>query len=178
MVAGPSGVGKGTVIAELQKRHPDTWLSVSATTRAPREGEVDGVSYFFYDRDRFEELVRGGEMLEWDAHFGHLYGTPRQPVEQHLAAGHDVILEIDVEGARQVQASAPEALLVFIAPPSREELVRRLRARGTEDSAELEIRIARAEEELAAQTEFDRVIINHDVGQAVAELVKLTESPS
>lgn len=153
-------------------------MSVSATTRQPRPGEVDGVSYFFHSPEEFQALVDAGEMLESATYSGHLYGTPRGPVLDHIAAGQDVILEIDVQGARQVRASMPEALLVFLAPPSWEELELRLRGRGTEDQDALRRRLDTARQELEAEGDFDRVIVNDDVGRAVAELVVLGSIPS
>lgn len=171
VVAGPSGVGKGTIVRELLARHPEVWLSISATTRPPRPGERDGVDYFFVSDAEFDELVEGGRMLEWAEVFGmNRYGTPRQAVEERLAAGHPVLLELDLAGARQVRASAPEALLVFIAPPSIGELERRLTGRGTEASEARSRRLATAQTELAATAEFDHVIVNDDVDAAVADL--------
>lgn len=177
MVAGPSGVGKGTVIAGLIAARPDIWLSVSATTRPPRPGEVDGVSYYFYDPEEFATLIRNEDMLEWAEYSGYLYGTPRRPVESRLESGVDVILELDVQGARLVREAMPGASLVFLAPPSWDELERRLRGRATEDPEALQRRLLTAKEELAAESEFDQVIVNADVGQAVSELVNLVSSP-
>lgn len=179
VVAGPSGVGKGTVIRRLLRDHPDVWLSVSATTRAPRPGEVDGQHYFFVSHEEFDHLVASGEMLEWAEVFGlNRYGTPRSPVLDHVARGHFVILELDLEGARQVRRTAPEARQVFIAPPSFEELEARLRGRGTEDEATVRRRLATAHEELAAQSEFDAVIVNRDVSDAAAELAAALGLPA
>lgn len=174
VIAGPSGVGKGTVVRALRDRHPEVWLSVSATTRAPRPGEVDGQHYFFVDDDEFTRMIEAGELLEWATVFGgHRYGTPRGPVEDRLESGTPCILEIDLQGARQVRGSMPEALQVFIAPPSFEVLVDRLVGRGTEDSRERERRLATAKEELAAQDEFDEVIVNDNVMDAAAALERL-----
>ncbi|HHW84524.1 MAG TPA: guanylate kinase [Actinomycetales bacterium] len=171
VVVGPSGVGKGTVIRELLARHPEVWLSISATTRAPRPGEVDGVHYTFVSDPEFDDLVASGGMLEWAEVFGmNRYGTPRAPVEEHLAGGSDVLLELDLAGARQVRHTAPDALQVFIAPPSFAELEERLRGRGTETSEARERRLATAREELAAVDEFDLVIVNADVSDAAHEL--------
>ncbi len=171
VVVGPSGVGKGTVIRELLARHPEVWLSISATTRAPRPGEVDGVHYTFVSDPEFDDLVASGGMLEWAEVFGmNRYGTPRAPVEEHLAGGSDVLLELDLAGARQVRHTAPDALQVFIAPPSFAELEERLRGRGTETSEARERRLATAREELAAVDEFDLVIVNTDVSDAAHEL--------
>ncbi len=174
VVAGPSGVGKGTVIRELRSRHPEVWLSVSATTRSPRPGERDGVDYFFVDDDTFDALVADGDMLEWAHVFGlDRYGTVRHAVVDHLVAGHPVILELDLEGARQVRAAMPEAVQVFIAPPSFEELAGRLEGRGTEGPRERERRLATARVELAAADEFDHVIVNDDVHRAVERLARV-----
>lgn len=177
VLAGPSGVGKGTLVRALRDRHPEVWLSVSATTRDPRPGEVDGEHYFFVDDDAFTRMVETGELLEWATVFGgHRYGTPRGPVEDRLEAGTPCILEIDLQGARQVRESMPEALQVFIAPPSFEALVDRLVGRGTEDERDRERRLATAREELAAQGEFDEVIVNDDVTDAAQALERLVLS--
>jgi guanylate kinase len=183
VLSGPSGVGKGTLVRALRARFPRVWVSVSATTRAPRPGEVDGVDYLFWTRDRFDTEVAAGRMLEWAAFAGNLYGTPRGPVEERMAAGIPVLLEIEVQGARQVRASLPEALLVFLAPPSFAELARRLAGRGTEDPAAVTSRLRAAEEELAAEPEFDVTVVNDSVEAALADLVDcirlhpLTEGP-
>lgn len=174
VLAGPSGVGKGTVVRALRDRRPEVWLSVSATTRAPRPGEVEGQHYFFVNDDEFTRMVESGELLEWATVFGgNRYGTPRGPVEQRLAEGTPCILEIDLQGARQVRVSMPEALQVFIAPPSFEVLVDRLVGRGTEDERERESRLATAKEEIAAQGEFDQVIVNDNVMDAASALERL-----
>ncbi len=178
MLAGPTAVGKGTVAAHVREHHPDVWLSVSATTRAPRPGERDGVHYHFVDDPEFERMQAAGELLEWAVVHGHAkYGTPRAPVEQALADGRMPLLEIDLQGARQVRETMPEALFVFLAPPSWEELVRRLTGRGTETEIERERRLATARVELAAQREFDETIVNDDVRRAADELVSLMRSP-
>jgi guanylate kinase len=177
VLSGPSGVGKSTVVKALRAEHPEVWLSVSATTRFPRPGEVDGVHYRFVTRDQFAELVDGGGLLEWAEFAGNLYGTPRQPVLDHLAAGRPVILEIDLQGARQVRAAMPEAQLVFLAPPSWDELVRRLTRRGTERPDVVERRLAVAREELAAEPEFDVTMVNTSVPEVVSRLVALALAP-
>ncbi|WP_263730813.1 guanylate kinase [Cellulomonas sp. SG140] len=172
VLAGPTAVGKGTVSADVRARYPQVWLSVSATTRSPRPGEVDGVHYRFVSEAEFDRMVAAGELLEWAVvHGRHRYGTPRGPVEERLAAGEPVLLEIDLQGARQVRESMPEARFVFLAPPSWDELVRRLVGRGTEDEAERERRLATARVELAAEPEFDHVIVNDDVHRATDELL-------
>ncbi|SDQ46079.1 guanylate kinase [Quadrisphaera sp. DSM 44207] len=156
----------------MRRRYPQVWLSVSATTRPPRPGEVDGVHYLFVDDAAFDALVADGQMLEWAVvHGRHRYGTPRQPVERALAAGTPVLLEIDLQGARQVRRVLPGARFVFLAPPSWQELERRLVGRGTEGPEERARRLATAREELAAESEFDVTIVNDDVRRATDELV-------
>ena len=172
MLAGPTAVGKGTVSTYVREHHPDVWLSVSATTRAARPGEVDGVHYHFVDDARFDAMVAADELLEWALVHGRArYGTPRRPVEEALAGGRAALLEIDLQGARQVRQTMPGALFVFLAPPSWDELVRRLVGRGTESAEEREQRLTTARDELAAEPEFDVTIVNDDVQRACAELV-------
>jgi guanylate kinase len=174
VLSGPTAVGKGTIMAEMRRRAPAVWISISATTRAPRPGEIDGVHYFFLTPERFDELVRTGRMLEWAiVHGRNLYGTPREPVERELAAGRPVFLELDLQGARQVREAMPDARFVFLAPPSWDELVRRLVGRGTETPEERERRLSTARDELAAVDEFDHVVVNDDVGRATDELLTL-----
>jgi len=173
VLSGPSGVGKGSVVKVLRGRHPDVWLSVSVTTRAPRPGETDGVEYHFVDQAEFDRMVEAGELLEHDAHLGASYGTPREPVERELARGNPVLLEIDLHGARQVRAQMPEAQLVFLAPPTFDELARRLAGRGTEDPAKIRMRLDRARIEMAAEDEFDVVVVNDDLETAADRLVAL-----
>lgn len=176
VVAGPTAVGKGTVIAHILENHPDVHLSVSATTREPRPGEIDGVSYFFLTMQQFDDLIARGEMLEYAVvHGRHKYGTPKQPVLEALERGENVLLEIDIQGARQIKAAMPSANLVFIAPPSWEELVRRLSARGTESAEEQERRLNTAREELAAQSEFDHVVVNEKVADCAQAVVNLMQ---
>jgi len=176
VLSGPSGVGKSTVLARIRTLLPQLWYSVSATTRKCRPGELDGVNYHFVSDEQFAELVEQGKLLE-HAHFaGHHYGTPRDPVEQRLATGEDVLLEIEVQGARQVRAAdglGPEAVLIFLAPPTFDELARRLIGRGTEDVATQQARLAAARAELAAEAEFDHTVVNTDVQSAAAGLVQL-----
>lgn len=179
VLAGPTAVGKGTVSADLRARYPRVWLSVSATTRPPRPGEVDGVHYHFVSPEKFDAMIDGGELLEWAVvHGKNRYGTPRRPVEERLAAGEPALLEIDLQGARQVRTTMPEAQFVFLAPPSFEELVRRLVGRGTEDAEERARRLRTARVELAAESEFDHVIVNDDVRRATDELVGLMGLPT
>lgn len=174
VLAGPTAVGKGTVSADIRARYPQVWLSVSMTTRDPRPGEVDGVHYHFVSAERFEGMVAAGELLEWAVvHGRNRYGTPRRPVLERLAAGEPALLEIDLQGARQVRATMPEARFVFLAPPSWDELVRRLVGRGTEGPEERERRLASARVEMAAEPEFDHVVVNDDVHRATDELVGL-----
>ncbi|MBM5815076.1 MAG: guanylate kinase [Cyanobacteria bacterium K_Offshore_surface_m2_239] len=173
VLTGPSGVGKGTLVRELLARHPELWLSVSATTRAPREGEVEGEHYFFLTPERFARQVEEGGFLEWAAFAGNRYGTPRAAVEEMLAAGRPVLLEIEVEGARQVRRSFPAGRQIFVAPPSFAELERRIRGRGTDAEEAIARRLARAREELAAAAEFDAVLVNDDLTAAGRELERL-----
>ncbi len=182
VLAGPTAVGKGTVAAEIRAHHPEVWISVSVTTRKPRPGEVHGRHYWFVTDEEFDRLVEHGDLLEWAVvHQAARYGTPRGPVELALASGHPAMLEIDLQGARQVRETMPEALFVFLKPPSWEELVRRLVGRGTETEAERERRLETARAELAAESEFDVTIVNHEVHAAADELVALmvgSASPS
>ena len=174
VLAGPTAVGKGTVAAVIREDHPEVWISVSATTRKPRPGETDGVHYLFVSDEEFDRMVEQDELLEWAVvHGAARYGTPRAPVEAALAAGRPTLLEIDLEGARQVRDRMPEALFVFLMPPSWDELVRRLVGRGTETEDERARRLETAREELAAEAEFDVTIVNHEVHAAAEELVEL-----
>ncbi|MFI9101377.1 guanylate kinase [Streptomyces fildesensis] len=173
VLSGPSGVGKSTVVAHMRKVHPEVWLSVSATTRRPRPGEQHGVHYFFVDGDEFDKLVANGELLEWAEFAGNRYGTPRKAVLDRLDAGEPVLLEIDLQGARLVRQSMPEAQLVFLAPPSWDELVRRLTGRGTESPEVIERRLAAAKVELAAESEFDITLVNTSVEDVARELLAL-----
>jgi guanylate kinase len=176
VLAGPTAVGKGTVASHIRDNYPNVLLSVSATTRSPRPGEVEGVNYYFVDDAQFDRLIADGELLEWaTVHNAYRYGTPRAPILDALTSGRSVLLEIDLQGARQVRAAMPQATLVFLAPPSWDELVRRLVGRGTEDAEERQRRLATAREELAAQAEFDEVVVNGDVGEAAREVVDLME---
>ncbi|MFJ3382780.1 MULTISPECIES: guanylate kinase [unclassified Curtobacterium] len=178
VLAGPTAVGKGTVSAYIREQYPDVNLSVSATTRKPRPGEVDGVHYYFVDDAEFDRMIRDRELLEWaTVHNSYRYGTPRPPIDRALDAGDKVMLEIDLQGARQVRDAMPEAVLVFLLPPTWEELVRRLIGRGTESSEEQARRLETAKVELAAQDEFDVRIVNSDVGTAAREVVDLFTAP-
>lgn len=178
VLAGPTAVGKGTVAAYVREHYPDVWLSVSATTRTPRPGEIDGVHYRFVSDAEFDALAAHGELLEWAVVHGLAkYGTPRGPVVEALRAGRPALLEIDLQGARQVRESMPEALFVFLGPPSWEELERRLVGRGTEGAAERTARLDTARVELDAAKEFDATVVNDDVRRAAEELVHLMEAP-
>jgi guanylate kinase len=173
VLSGPSGVGKSTVVAHMRKEHPEVWLSVSATTRKPRPGEQHGVHYFFVTDDEMDKLIANGELLEWAEFAGNRYGTPRAAVQERLEKGEAVLLEIDLQGARLVRESMPEAQLVFLAPPSWEELVRRLTGRGTEPPEVIERRLEAAKIELAAEPEFDTTLVNTSVEDVARELLAL-----
>ncbi len=173
LITGPSGVGKGTLVKKLLEKHPQIWLSVSATTRLPREGEIDGKDYFFLKPDRFNQLLLDGGFLESAQFAGNSYGTPRKPVETQLKKGIPVLLEIELEGARQVRKNFPKAFQIFVAPPSFNELERRIRGRATDDEKAIQSRLSRAKQELLAQNEFDAVVINDDLNSALVELEQL-----
>ncbi|MEV6588888.1 guanylate kinase [Streptomyces acidicola] len=175
VLSGPSGVGKSTVVAHMRKEYPEVWLSVSATTRKPRPGEKHGVQYFFVTDDEMDKLIANGELLEWAEFAGNRYGTPRRAVLERLEAGEPVLLEIDLQGARQVRESMAEAQLVFLAPPSWEELVRRLTGRGTEPPEVIERRLDAAKIELAAEPEFDTTLVNTSVEDVARELLALMD---
>ena len=172
VISGPGGVGKSTITAQL-RNDPRFWISVSATTREPRTGERDGVDYSFFSDQKFQEMIDAGEFLEWAEFAGNRYGTPRAPVEEWRTLGKHVILEIEIDGARQVRAREPGATLVFIAPPSWDELVRRLTGRGTDSPERRAARLALAEEEMAAAGEFDTILVNDEVEGLIAQLVSL-----
>lgn len=177
VLAGPTAVGKGTIAAYVRTHFPQVWLSVSMTTRRPRPGEVDGVHYHFVDDAEFERLAAAGQFLEHAVVHGRArYGTPRGPVERALSAGRLALLEIDLQGARQVRLTMPEALFVFLSPPSWDELIRRQVGRGTETEEERAARLDTAQAEMAAQSEFDAVIVNDDVRRASEELVSWMRS--
>lgn len=180
VLAGPSGVGKSSIVDRLRSELPDLHFSVSATTRPPREGEVEGIHYRFVDRAEFDRLVADGELLEWAEVHGGLQrsGTPREPVERELAAGHPVLVEVDLQGARSVKQVMPESVTVFVEPPSFEELARRLTDRGTETPEVRERRLRTAVEEMAARDEFDVVVVNDEVQAVVDRLVELLVAPA
>jgi len=178
VVAGPSGAGKGTLIKELISRYPQVWLSVSATTRKPRSGEKQGVQYHFLEDQDFRDLARRGDFLEWAEVHGNLYGTPLDKVVEKRSQGQDVILEIDVKGARQVRSRDPDAVAIFVLPPSVEILEERLRGRATEGEAELQERLRNAQEESREKDDFDYVVLNDDLDRAAQELCAIYEMES
>jgi guanylate kinase len=173
VMSGPSGVGKDTIIERLLELDPNLRYSVSYTTRAPRPGEVDGVSYTFVSRERFEEMVRRGGFLEHATYAGHLYGTPAAPVEAARNAGHDILLKIEVQGAQQVRERAPDATFIFIAPPNKEELARRQEVRGKETDQDMTERRKIAEKEMQYASQYDHVVVNDDLDRAVAEVLQI-----
>jgi guanylate kinase len=175
VVSGPSGVGKGTVVRVVRAMRPDLVYSVSATTRAPRPGEHDGVQYRFLTPDLFAELIERGALLEWADVFGHRYGTPAAPIAEAIAAGRDVIVEIDVQGAAQIRSGSPDAVSIFLIPPSRAELERRLRHRGTESETDLRRRLADADGEMEQAGWFDHVVVNDDVKRAARDVADIIE---
>ena len=177
VLAGPTAVGKGTITAWIREHHPEVWVSVSATTRPPRPGEVDGVHYRFVSEAEFDGLIARDELLEWAVvHRGARYGTPRGPVLEALTTGSPALLEIDLQGARQVRERMPDARFVFLAPPSWDDLVDRLVGRGTEDAEERRRRLETAREELAAEAEFDVTVVNRQIPDAAEQLVELMKS--
>jgi guanylate kinase len=176
IVSGPSGAGKGTLVRELVLAVPDVWVSVSATTRAPRPGEVEGVHYLFVTDDAFDRLVATDGLLEWAEVHGNRYGTPRAEVERRIAAGEQVVLEIDPQGAFQIRDVLPDSVLVFIVPPSMDELVRRLKGRGSETDEQVAVRMRTAEREMELVGTYDHVVINDDVSRATRELIGIIAS--
>ena len=178
VISGPSGAGKGTLVAQLLERVPSTWISISATTRKPRPGEQDGVHYYFLEKDRFMEIAAQGGFLEWAQVHGNCYGTPMDKVKQRIAEGKQVILEIDVQGALQVKKKMPEAKTIFVLPPSFEILEKRLRGRGTESEDVIATRMSNAQLELSLEKEYDYSVVNDELDRAVNELVALVESIS
>jgi guanylate kinase len=176
VMSGPGGVGKSTITA-LLRDHPSFWVSISATTRAPRENERDSHDYYFLTDEKFDEMIRNGEFLEWAEFAGARYGTPKGPVNQWRDLGKHVLLEIEIAGARQVRSADDKAILVFIAPPSWDELVARLTSRGTDSPERREARLALAREEMAASVEFDHILVNSQVEEVAAQLLSLATSP-
>jgi guanylate kinase len=177
VLSGPSGVGKDAVLAAVRRRHPEVWVSTSVTTRAPRPTETDGVEYHFVDRDEIAAMIESGELLEHAEYAGNIYGTPRGPVLQRLAEGRPAFLVIELQGMRQVRKLMPDAQFVFLAPPSFEELERRLVGRGTEPEEVRRERLDQARIELASESEFDVALVNDSVERAADELVSLIAHP-
>jgi guanylate kinase len=170
VLTGPSGVGKGTLVRRLLARHPQLYLSISATTRSPRPGEVDGKDYYFLSREQFEEIIQAEEFLEWAEYAGNYYGTPKQRVKEQLDRGRSVVLEIEVIGARQIKKAFPESLSIFVLPPSIEELEKRLRGRAKDSQEAIARRLERAKEELLVSDEFDRQVVNDDLETALSAI--------
>ena len=176
IITGPSGVGKGTVVKELLDRNKDIWLSISATTRNPRVGEKDGLNYYFISEERFKDMIDKKEFLEWAQFAGNYYGTPLSTVNEKIEKGFIVLLEIEVEGAKQIKEKFPESLSIFLLPPSKEELEKRIRNRGTEKEEAIDRRLSRANYEIASSDEFDFVLTNHDVDETVKGVFKIIKS--
>lgn len=173
VVSGPSGTGKGTVCSALLSAHPEIAYSISATTRSPREGERHGVNYYFLTKPVFETMIFEGELLEWATVYGNYYGTPLQPIKEKLAAGQDILLEIDTQGALKVQERFPDGVFIFLLPPSLMELERRIRGRGTEDEASLACRLQAAQKEIGVAQQYHYVVVNDEVKTAVAKIVAI-----
>ena len=173
VLTGPSGVGKGTIVRKILENHRDIWLSISATTRQPRCGEIDGEHYFFLEKKNFQEIIDKDGFLEWASFSGNFYGTPKKIVKEKIDKGTNVLLEIELEGARQIRKSFPKALKIFIAPPNLAELEKRIRGRGTESEEAIKDRLAIAKSELLAKKEFDAVVINKDIEKAFREIEAL-----
>ena len=176
IITGPSGVGKGTVVKELLDRNKDIWLSISATTRNPRIGEKDGENYYFISDERFKNMIDKKEFLEWAQFAGNYYGTPLSTVNEKIEKGFIVLLEIEVEGAKQIKQKFPEALSIFLLPPSKEELEKRIRNRGTEKEEAIDRRLSRANYEIASSDQFDFVLTNHNVDETVKGVFKIIKS--
>lgn len=176
IITGPSGVGKGTIVKELLDRNKDIWLSISATTRNPRVGEKDGLNYYFISVERFKDMIDKKEFLEWAQFAGNYYGTPLSTVNEKIEKGFIVLLEIEVEGAKQIKEKFPESLSIFLLPPSKEELEKRIRNRGTEKEEAIDRRLSRANYEIASSNQFDFVLTNHDVDETVKEVFKIIKS--
>ena len=176
IITGPSGVGKGTVVKELLDKDKDIWLSVSATTRSPRIGEKNGENYYFISDKKFKDMIGKKEFLEWAKFAGNYYGTPLSTVNEKIEMGFIVLLEIEVEGAKQIKEKFPEALSIFLLPPSKEELEKRIRNRGTEKEDAINKRLSRANFEIASSEEFDFVLTNHDVNETVKGVFKILKS--
>ena len=176
IITGPSGVGKGTVVKGLLDKDKDIWLSVSATTRSPRMGEKNGENYYFISDEKFKDMIDKKEFLEWAQFAGNYYGTPLSTVNEKIEMGFIVLLEIEVEGAKQIKEKFPEALSIFLLPPSKEELEKRIRNRGTEKEEAINQRLSRANYEIASSDKFDFVLTNHDVNETVKKVFKIIKS--
>ena len=176
IITGPSGVGKGTVVKELLNRNNDIWLSISATTRNPRIGEKDGENYYFINDEKFKDMIDKKEFLEWAQFAGNYYGTPLSTVNEKIEKGFVVLLEIEVEGAKQIKEKFPEALSIFLLPPSKAELEKRIRNRGTEKEEAIDRRLSRADYEISSSDQFDFVLTNHDVDETVKGVFKIIKS--
>jgi guanylate kinase len=170
VITGPSGVGKGTIVKSLLAQNPQLFLSISATTRTPRDGEIDGVNYYFLSPEQFADMIEQSALLEWAEYAGNYYGTPKKPVEESIQKGKTIILEIEVLGARQIQKNFPSATRIFILPPSFSELETRLRGRGNDSDQAIVKRLAKAKEEIAVSDEFDYQVINDDLEKAIAQI--------
>ena len=176
IITGPSGVGKGTIVKEILDKDKDIWLSISATTRKPRMGEKNGVNYYFISDERFKDMIDKKEFFEWAQFAGNYYGTPISNVNEKIEKGLIVLLEIEVEGAKQIKEKFPEALSIFLLPPSKKELEKRIRNRGTENEEAINKRLNRAKYEIASSDKFDFVLTNHDVDETVKEVFKIIKS--
>ena len=170
VLTGPSGVGKGTIVRKILEKYSDVWLSISATTRKPREGEIDGQHYFFLEKKDFQKIIDKEGFLEWASFSNNFYGTPKKIVQEKIIEGTNVLLEIELEGARQIRTNFPEALQIFLAPPDLSELEKRIRGRGTESEESIKDRLAIANREIIAKNEFDAVVINQDIDKAFSEI--------
>lgn len=175
MISGPSGAGKGTLVREVLQRIPDAWVSISATTRPPRPGERDGVEYHFLSKEEFRALIEGDGLLEWAEVFGNYYGTPRREAQEHIRRGDQVLLEIDVQGGAQVKRALPEAVLVFVEPPSLDELKSRLVNRGSESEQQIDERLRHAGHEMGIADSYDHRVVNDDLSGAVAEFIGIVD---
>lgn len=176
LISGPSGTGKGTVCDLLRQKHPEISYSISATTRQPRRGEQDGVNYYFYTKEKFQEMIDQGQLLEWAEVYGNFYGTPKQKVLDRLEAGEDILLEIDTQGALNVMKVMPEGLFIFLLPPSLEELAARLKGRGTETEESLHRRLGAAVDEIKLATKYRYVVVNDKVEDAQETIAKIIEA--
>ena len=176
IITGPSGVGKGTVVKEILSKNKNIWLSISATTREPRAGEKEGVNYYFLNQEKFKEMIEEKLFLEWAQFAENYYGTPLSSVNEKIKKGLTVLLEIEVEGAKQIKEKFPESLSIFLLPPNKEELERRIRNRGTEKEEAIKQRLLRANYEISASNQFDFALINHNVNETAKRIIKLVQN--